>query len=226
MLMLPFMGYSLLTTLLSTVGTYHAVNSYRKRKSLSGSSETADSSESVVALIVFAVYIGSVFYFTGSGALSDLLRDGFEYRPEQINLTPFSTDTVMSQYILNVALFVPLGILLPVIWPQTGRLRYILAYGLSLSLVIELSQLLNYRVSDVDDLLVNVLGALIGFTLLQSFRAIRNRSFRMPVELPEGSPWKPVPYLCGMALGYFLLYNDHALLTAMRDVHMVGPGRG
>ena len=44
------------------------------------------------------------------------------------------------------------------------RVRPLIVFLLSLG--IELAQLLNYRVSDVDDLIMNTLGAFLGYALL------------------------------------------------------------
>jgi len=64
----------------------------------------------------------------------------------------------------NVALFFPLGFLLPLLAPWFDRRRTVVA-GLALSLAIELSQLAfpGVRRPDVNDLLANTLGAALGF---------------------------------------------------------------
>lgn len=86
---------------------------------------------------------------------------------------------------LNMLLFVPLGILLPLLW-RSCRLYKTVAIGFSLSLLIELSQLFNYRATDIDDLLMNTLGTLLGYLLytlllrrLSWFRA-ENLGIRAP----------------------------------------------
>jgi glycopeptide antibiotics resistance protein len=65
----------------------------------------------------------------------------------------------------NVALFVPLGFLLPLLAPWFDRHRRAVAAGLALSLAIELSQLAfpGVRRADVNDVLLNALGAALGF---------------------------------------------------------------
>ena len=69
--------------------------------------------------------------------------------------------------ILNVAMFVPLGILLPLLTKNYRRWYLILAEGFGTSLVIEIVQYITARgLFDVDDLFNNTLGAMIGYGLL------------------------------------------------------------
>lgn len=69
----------------------------------------------------------------------------------------------------NIALFIPLGLLLPLVWPQKyARLRMVLLTALSTTLAIELIQLFGLMGSgDIDDVLSNCFGAFIGFGLFQ-----------------------------------------------------------
>ena len=65
--------------------------------------------------------------------------------------------------ILNILLFIPFGYLLPSLFP---RLRWwqVVLLGLAFSLCIELLQLITkLGYADVDDLINNTLGAVIGF---------------------------------------------------------------
>src|SRR5918911_5517831 len=68
----------------------------------------------------------------------------------------------------NVALFMPLGIMLPLVSNKVRSLRGVLVSALSVSLGIEVAQLLSrqfgsYRSVDVDDVIFNVLGACLGY---------------------------------------------------------------
>jgi glycopeptide antibiotics resistance protein len=74
----------------------------------------------------------------------------------------------------NVLAFVPVGVLVPSLRPRDQRpWLTVLAAGFGLSLAIELGQLVvslllgfTYRQADVDDLIVNTLGAMAGYALL------------------------------------------------------------
>jgi glycopeptide antibiotics resistance protein len=67
----------------------------------------------------------------------------------------------------NVALFVPLGFLLPMLAPRLDRLGRTVAAGFVLSSLIELSQVAfpGVRRADVNDVLMNTLGAAVGYGL-------------------------------------------------------------
>ena len=64
--------------------------------------------------------------------------------------------------------------------------------GFSFSILIEISQLLNNRRTDIDDLIMNTLGAIIGFLIYKSFKKLmptrlhnKLNDFSYPVlELP------------------------------------------
>lgn len=79
---------------------------------------------------------------------------------------------VVAQLIGNVLLFVPLGYLVPIVSERVGRLSDAVLLGLGCSVGIEASQFLisqavgfHYKVVDVDDVLLNVLGVLCGYGL-------------------------------------------------------------
>ena len=119
----------------------------------------------ICLLALFIIYLMGVFHFTGAGTLFESTRFGLELRYDQINLIPFSKNINWIGHGLNVVLFIPLGVLLPLLWKKYQRLLPVAATGLAFSVLIELSQLLNIRVSDVDDLILNTLGALLGYLL-------------------------------------------------------------
>jgi len=70
----------------------------------------------------------------------------------------------------NVAWFLPLGLLLPRMWPRCRWFHALLA-GALLSFCVEACQyLLGTGMSDVDDILLNALGAWIGYGMDRRFR--------------------------------------------------------
>jgi len=73
----------------------------------------------------------------------------------------------------NYAMFMPLGILLPLGWKEMQSSRRILFTGFFCSLLIECTQLLTRRgMFEADDLLGNTLGALLGFGLFLLLRKL------------------------------------------------------
>lgn len=79
----------------------------------------------------------------------------------------------------NIAAFVPLGALLPLIWHRRWSFSTIALGGFALSLTIEVLQLVfTQRVADVDDLTLNTLGALAGYGCYLLLRRRRDRNMR------------------------------------------------
>lgn len=71
--------------------------------------------------------------------------------------------------LLNVAMFVPLGFLLPLLGNQFRKWYWSIPVGFAASMCIELVQLAIGRgICDVDDLFANTLGAVIGFLVIMT----------------------------------------------------------
>ena len=77
----------------------------------------------------------------------------------------------------NVALFFPLGILIPLVWRRLtlwGGIRIAVALSFSIELLQYLSSALgSYRAADVNDLILNVLGACLGLAFVALLRLHR-----------------------------------------------------
>lgn len=68
--------------------------------------------------------------------------------------------------LLNIAMFIPFGVLLPLALPRFQRWYWTLAAGAGGSFVIEaLQYILQRGAADVDDLFCNTLGAMLGYCL-------------------------------------------------------------
>ena len=80
-----------------------------------------------------------------------------------------------TMFIGNVVLFLPLGFLAPFVWKNMSWKRALLL-GAGVSAVIELVQPVFGRSCDVDDVLTNALGALLGYLLFAAFRRLRRAS--------------------------------------------------
>ena len=96
-----------------------------------------------------------------------------------VNLIPFSQSISPLGYGLNVVMFVPFGFLVPLIWRKREKFWQVFAAGLGFSLLIELSQLLCYRGTDVDDLIMNTLGAIVGFLLFKAWDKLTKSKCRL-----------------------------------------------
>lgn len=108
--------------------------------------------------LVFAVYVSAVYHLVGLPTIQFLRFD------VTLNLIPFAGLAAdFKNAVLNVALFVPLGILLPFLWKDYRTFKRTVFFGFGMSLSIELLQMLTFRATDVNDLLTNTLGAAIGY---------------------------------------------------------------
>jgi glycopeptide antibiotics resistance protein len=89
-----------------------------------------------------------------------------------LRLIPFVVPPV--GFALNIVMFMPLGVLLPLLWPRTGTIRRIFWWSLAASAAIEFSQLAmwvalgNRRMWDVNDLYSNTVGAVFGLLLFRT----------------------------------------------------------
>ena len=120
----------------------------------------------LIFIFLFIFYIWMVYTVTGAGGLSDII-----YSPEggtdsiikaNINLVPFSSGIGFTFY-LNIIMCIPLGFLLPFIWKNYRKLYKTAIIGFGFSMLIELSQLITTRATDIDDLIANTIGAVIGY---------------------------------------------------------------
>ncbi|MDZ5606145.1 VanZ family protein [Bacillus pseudomycoides] len=156
---------------------------------------------------VFLFYLSLVYKMTQIATIWDIRRYETWIRASEINLIPFASEGITT-YALNILLFMPLGFLLPIIWPQFRTMKNTAYAGFFFSLAIELSQLLNHRITDIDDLLMNTLGAIIGYLLYRAlFKMIYKRDEK---KLDNNSSlvikYEAIFYLVCSLIGMMLIY--------------------
>lgn len=116
-----------------------------------------------------------------NGRIQPLLFDPANYFPFRINLLPFvhlldypTKGEILLNLIGNTAMFLPLGIVWPLVFRQLDTHRKVMAAGFGCSLCIELLQLPFFsRVSDIDDLILNTLGFALGYGIYLLVTAIK-----------------------------------------------------
>lgn len=92
------------------------------------------------------------------------------------NYDHYNATTILYNTAGNVLLFVPLGFLLPLLYPAFATIHRVFFASLSTSLVLEFIQLLFSMGSfDVDDILLNTVGALCGYGLARIWMNQRKR---------------------------------------------------
>ncbi len=138
---------------------------------------------------LMAVYICAVYAVVG---LPDILYIRLDLN---INLVPFAY--MFSDYrssSLNVLLFLPLGFFLPVLWRRFKGLGWTLLFGFCLSLLIELLQIFTFRATDINDLMTNTFGTLLGWCL-------GRLALRLVPGLDPGKNTQDVFTVCGISFG-------------------------
>lgn len=124
-----------------------------------------------VCYIFFAIYLSAVYAVVGLPTVNYSRFD------PNFNVIPFAY--MFSDYmnsLLNVLLFMPLGFALPVFWKDFKKLFPTVLFGFSTSLLIEVLQIFTFRATDVNDLMTNTFGTILGWCaariLLQIFHSI------------------------------------------------------
>jgi len=139
----------------------------------------------VLAWTLFIVYMVFLMYFL---FFAEIMGRTYIDRDYHYNLTPFREIrrfivyrrtlgwfAVLSNLLGNVLAFVPFGMILPMLTPKCRNFFHIVLLGFDFSLFVETIQLISKVGSfDVDDLILNTLGAALGYLV---YRLIR-RYFR------------------------------------------------
>ena len=131
--------------------------------------------ESQLILVYICLIVVARFTFCPfgkvDGKIQPLIFDAANAFPPRINWIPMVNlldYEVFSEILLNLigntAMFIPLGIVWPVCFKRLNTRGKVIAAGFGFSLCIEILQLPFYdRVTDVDDLILNTAGYLIGY---------------------------------------------------------------
>lgn len=183
-------------------------------------------------VLLFCLYLWQVYDLTGVGGVSDILiqlrifddlnihslssllaalhaPNGPDVFRSRLNLLPLQN--LSTDFLLNIALFLPFGYLLPMLWRSHRNLRSVALSGAAFSLLIECSQLLTSRACDIDDLIANTLGAVLGYFSWWFFGQLFGKHLR---QTPSGrrEPWL---LMAASFTGMFLFYHPFWFYTAL-----------
>ncbi len=112
------------------------------------------------AYILFSLYLAAICFLVGFPNIAGMrivLSHNF------IPLRGMLTDITNSY--LNVLLFIPLGIFVPCLWPEYRSMMKTVGLGLMTSLGIEILQIFTFRATDINDVITNVAGTMIGYLI-------------------------------------------------------------
>lgn len=133
-------------------------------------------------LTLFCIYIAFMLYllFNRSGGIEGI--DYWEQVQMNLCLKPFRTITLFLRALNkpgysfkslinlggNVIMFIPLGFFLPRVFPKFQKLWRTILLTVLIITVVELAQLFTLLgVCDIDDLILNVTGAAIGYGIFK-----------------------------------------------------------
>ena len=105
------------------------------------------------------------------GQVQPRIFDAATAFPFRTNLVPFvnlGDYEIKSEMLLNLigncAMFIPTGIIVPLLYPRLKSFKKTVLTGFLISLTIDIIQLpFAVRCSDVDDLILNTAGCIIGY---------------------------------------------------------------
>lgn len=108
------------------------------------------------------------------------LNTAFSFR---INLVPFVNlldypvfGEILLNLIGNVTMFIPIGIVFPIVYKGLNTHTKVILSGAGFSLCIEILQLPFYdRVTDIDDLILNSFGFIIGYAIYLFVKKVKKQ---------------------------------------------------
>ena len=125
-------------------------------------------------MVLLKLYLNAMYIVIGVPGVQYICWD------PTLNLIPFQDFSArnMEGMVLNAIMFAPLGFLLPAYFERYRHWGRTLAAGFLTSLTVELIQLFTFRATDVDDLIMNTLGTLVGFLLAKLVLRRRTAVYR------------------------------------------------
>ena len=117
------------------------------------------------------------------GHVQPLILDTARVFPFRINPIPFvylfdypTMREILINIIGNTTMFIPIGIIWPIVFRWLDTHAKVIAAGVGFSLCIEILQLPFFdRVSDIDDLILNSLGFLMGYGIFLLIKKLKRK---------------------------------------------------
>lgn len=135
----------------------------------------------------FLLYFIAIIYFTMGNTYGYSVLTPIHFGENfYINLIPLKETILMFQQDLGTALynvfgntimFIPLGVFIPLLYRKKLNILHITLYGSFCSLLIELSQIFTgLRSFDIDDIIINTIGSIIGFLIYRTIISFNSNS--------------------------------------------------
>ena len=175
-------SYSTMVAIISSLWILNRVWIYRKNGTISWKREL----QLMLVYICIVVIVRFTFcpFAKVDGKVQPLLFYPDNWFPFRVNFRPFvylfdypTMKEILLNLIGNTIMFIPVGIVWPIVYKQLDKPWKVIAAGMGFSLCIEIIQLPFYdRVSDVDDLILNSVGYLIGYGIYCFIKTIQKKS--------------------------------------------------
>lgn len=128
--------------------------------------------KSVIRQLSYIGLICSIFLII----FATILFVPITFQPEEyiLNIKPFnwvgnidSFQQFVVEKVPNIVLFVPLGFFIPIVLKNKRKLYKTTLIALGITFSVEFVQYFIGRSSDIDDIITNLLGAIIGYTVFK-----------------------------------------------------------
>ncbi len=123
-------------------------------------------SQAVLPKITFSTEGIKIFF--GGAHRTNLIPFNFVYEVYYETFVNGNISYLLINILGNIIMFIPIGILIPLIWKTPSKATVLCGFGCSA--FIEITQIFLPRSTDVDDLLLNTLGTFIGWMIFYTIR--------------------------------------------------------
>ena len=128
----------------------------------------------IILISIITIYITFVLYMT---LLNRSMGNAIDYNLDLFwsykDMLRVPGNYYFKEIVLNIALFVPFGFLLPMLFEKLDSIKLIVLLSFIFSLFIETSQLVfKVGLFELDDLFDNTLGAVIGYGIFYSLGSL------------------------------------------------------
>ena len=165
---------------------------------------------------IFFIYITIVLSITFNN-LDSYYALTFDYQfnsiplKETISMFKNTLSVALYQVGGNILLFIPFGLFIPFLYKKDQNIIKVGFLSFLFSLSIEISQVILGRIGDIDDLIFNTIGGIIGFIIYFILRKIQIRAFndisRNKTFLRSSAPYGVLIFVYIYLIGVGNVYN-------------------
>ena len=150
--------------------------------------------------LAFMIYVIGLFYLVTFQDVSWSTSNFIPFK-EIFRYNIFSA-MFFKNVIGNMIIFIPYGFFISY-FLKLDKSKQVIFLSLITSITIEITQLIIGRVFDVDDILLNVLGGIVGYLLYKLLRKFKDR---LPWICKTEMFYNIVVFIVSMAIGYYVYY--------------------